>query len=225
MQRIAKVIASAGLCSRRQAENLINEGRVTVNNTVINSPALNIDDKAIINVDGKALDIAPKQVRLWTYYKPCGLIVTHSDTHTRTTIFEQLTALPRVVSIGRLDLNSEGLLLLTNNGDLARTYELPANKFIRIYKVRVFGDISNWRDYRNNYLYIDGIRYNFQEIKLIRKGQSNSWFEVTLFEGKNREIRRIFEQLGLKVNKLIRIQYGKYKLEDLSPGQYREQEI
>lgn len=221
MQRLAKLISNAGVCSRRDAEKLILEGRVKVDGVTITSPAINVDVSSQIEVSGALISQSLKP-RLWLYYKPVGLITTHKDPLSRKTVFEQLTDLPRVISIGRLDLNSEGLLLLTNNGDLARQFELPSNKLKRVYHVRAYGnpDILLKSDYKN--LEIDEIFYNPHSIKLLRKNKTNSWFEVVLFEGKNREIRKIFEYFNLQVNRLIRTQYGNFTLDNLKPNEYKE---
>ncbi|HJD65816.1 MAG TPA: rRNA pseudouridine synthase [Rickettsia endosymbiont of Bembidion nr. Transversale] len=221
MQRLAKFISNAGICSRRDAEKLILDGQVKVDGIIVTSPATNVDTDNQVEVSGSLITSSQKS-RLWIYYKPVGLITTHKDPLSRKTVFEQLTGLPRVISIGRLDLNSEGLLLLTNNGDLARQFELPSSKLKRVYHVRAYGnpDPLLKSNYKN--LEIDGIFYNPQSIKLLRKNSTNSWLEVILFEGKNREIRRIFEHFGLKVNKLIRTEYGDFKLDNLKPNEYRE---
>jgi len=221
MQRLAKVISNAGVCSRRDAEKLIIEGQVKVDGITILSPAINVDISNQIEVSGTLINNIQKP-RLWIYYKPVGLITTHKDPLSRKTVFEDLTGLPRVISIGRLDLNSEGLLLLTNNGDLARQFELPSSRLKRVYHVRAYGnpDILLKSDYKN--LEIDGIFYNPESIKLLKQNKTNAWFEVVLFEGKNREIRRIFEYFGLKVNKLIRVQYGSFTISNLKPGDYKE---
>lgn len=221
MQRLAKFISNAGICSRRDAEKLILDGQVKVDGIIVTSPATNVDTDNQVEVSGSLITSSQKS-RLWIYYKPVGLITTHKDPLSRKTVFEQLTGLPRVISIGRLDLNSEGLLLLANNGDLARQFELPSSKLKRVYHVRAYGnpDLLLKSNYKN--LEIDGIFYNPQSIKLIKKISSNAWFEVILFEGKNREIRRIFEHFGLKVNKLIRTEYGDFKLDNLKPNEYRE---
>ncbi len=220
MQRLAKFISNAGICSRRDAEILIKNNEVQVNGIFVNSPAVKVDVDAIIQVSGKVVQ-QQTVPRLWIYYKPIGLIITHKDPYSRATVFENLSNLPRVISIGRLDLNSEGLLLLTNNGDLARKFELPSNKIERIYKVRAHGNPDRMlKNYRN--LNIGGVIYNPKSIKLTKKLASNSWFEIVLVEGKNREIRRIFEYFGLIVNRLIRIQYGDFILGDLQTNDYRE---
>lgn len=222
--RIAKFIANAGICSRRNAEKLIEQGEVMVDGKLITSPALNIDETNSVKVSGKNIAKLPK-ARLWLYYKPVGLITTHSDPQDRPTIFQELEGrLPRVISVGRLDLNSEGLLLLTNNGDLSRYLESPANNFERVYKVRSYGrgdDIN----LRNEKITIDGVVYRPKSIKLTKKGPSNSWYEVILTEGKNREIRRIFEYFDLEVSRLIRTKFGPYSLGDMKPGEFKEVKI
>jgi len=223
MQRLAKAISNAGICSRREAEKLIVAGEVKLDGSVITSPAINVADESIIEVSGKLLRRQAK-ARLWVYYKPLGLITTHKDTHGRNTVFENLPNLPRVISVGRLDINSEGLLLLTNNGDLARSFELPSNEFERVYKVRAYGNPEKILSLKLPII-IDKIHYNAKSIKLIQSGNTNSWFEVILTEGKNREIRKIFEHFGLKVNRLIRIRYGPYLLGSLKPGEHVEQEL
>ncbi len=222
--RIAKFIANNGICSRRQAEKLIEQGVVSIDGKIINSSAVNISENNVIIVNGKRLEHA-NNPRLWIYYKPVGLITTHQDPQGRTTIFETLEGkLPRVVSVGRLDISSEGLLLLTNSGDLSRYYESPANKIERIYKVRVFGRQKEL-DFQNQAIVIDGIRYHPKSIKLINKAATNSWYEVILTEGKNREIRKIFEHFGFEVSRLIRTNFGSYSLGSLKPGEFREVKI
>jgi len=222
--RIAKFIANNGICSRRQAEKLIEQGVVSIDGKIINSPAVNISENNVIIVNGQRLR-HDSITRLWIYYKPIGLITTHVDPQGRTTIFETLEGkLPRVVSVGRLDINSEGLLLLTNSGDLARYYESPANKIERIYKVRVFGREKEL-NFQNQAIVIDGIKYHPKSIKLINKAAANSWYEVILTEGKNREIRKIFEHFGFEVSRLIRTSFGSYSLGNLNPGEFREVKV
>ena len=219
-QRIAKAISSAGICSRRQAELLIATGVVKVDDSVVLSPITFVNDDSIISIN----DVVVNRVqppRIWLYYKPVSLITTHNDPYGRDTVFENLAGLPRVISIGRLDLNSEGLLLLTNNGELARTLELPQNKMERVYKVRAYGDHELLK-FSGTPINIAGTKYHPKSIKLIKAGAKNSWFEVILTEGKNREIRKIFNHYGLMVNRLIRIQYGPFLLGDLKPGEYKE---
>lgn len=223
-QRIAKIISNAGICSRRDAETLIMSGKVKIDGVTITSPATLVSTDNKIEVSGQLIQQNPSP-RLWLYHKPVGLITTHKDTHARPTIFENLPSeLPRVISIGRLDLNSEGLLLLTNNGDLSRSFELPSSNLERLYKVRAYGDPDLLlRDYEN--ITIDGMRYNPQSIILTHTNGNNSWFEVILTEGKNREIRKIFDYFGLRVNRLIRTKYGEYILGDLGPNQCVEVEL
>lgn len=225
MQRIAKAISSSGLCSRRNAEKLIAAGKVKVNGELIPTPAFLVDDQHIIEVSGKRINL-PQQPRMWIYYKPVGLITTHNDPEGRQTVFDNLPGLPRVISIGRLDINSEGLLLLTNNGELARKFELPSNRFERIYKVRARGNIiASMLKTTKQDIKIDRIIYHIDSIKLLKSNKSNSWYEVILHEGKNREIRKIFKYFGLEVNRLIRIKYGPYLLGDLKPSEYSEVDL
>lgn len=222
--RIAKFIASCGLCSRREAERWILDRRVSVDGEVIDSPALNVDENNVIKVDGKLAGTIP-EVKLWAYYKPIGLITTHDDPQERPTIFQSLKSkLPRVISVGRLDINSEGLLLLTNNGELSRYFESPVNKIERTYKVRVFGR-GRELDIENKKITIDGINYRPKSIKLTQKSGANSWYEVVLTEGKNREIRKIFEHFGFEVSRLIRTKFGKYSLGKMNPGEFTEVKI
>lgn len=223
MQKLAKIISNSGICSRRDAEKLIVNNQVKVNNIIINSPAGRFSNDAIIEVSGKVINQKQK-ARLWLYYKPVGLITTHKDTHGRETVFANLPELPRVISIGRLDLNSEGLLLLTNDGSLARKFELPSSKIERVYKVRAYGlPEPLLKNYKN--IEIDKIIYNPKSIKLMKSVNCNSWFEVVLTEGKNREIRKIFSHFGMQVNRLIRVRYGDFSLGNLKPGQYKEVDI
>lgn len=223
MQRIAKVIARSGVCSRRAAETLIEEGRVTVEGEKITSPALNVGPEADIRVDGKPI---PKieAARLWRYYKPTGLICTNSDMQGRPTIFQRLPKeLPRVISVGRLDLNSEGLLLLTNDGELARRLELPETGWVRRYRVRVHGtvDADKLKTLEKG-VTVDGVRYGSIKVEVERQQGSNAWLLVSLAEGKNREIRKVMEHLGYPVNRLIRISYGPFQLGRLSKGEVEE---
>jgi len=222
--RIAKFIASCGLCSRREAERWILDHRVSVDGEFIDSPALNVDEHNIIKVDGKQIDTIP-EAKLWAYYKPVGLITTHDDPQDRPTIFQSLEGkLPRVISVGRLDIGSEGLLLLTNNGELSRYFESPANKIERTYKVRVFGR-GRELDIENKKIIVDEVIYRPKSIKLTQKSGANSWYEVILTEGKNREIRKIFEHFGFEVSRLIRTSFGKYSLGKMNPGEFMEVKI
>lgn len=219
MERLAKRIAQAGICSRRDAEKLILAGRVSVDGVVVLTPAVNVDDKNIVLVDGKVLSEKPKS-RLWGFYKPVGLITTHKDPQGRPTVFESLPSkMPRVVSIGRLDLNSEGLLLLTTDSRIARHAELPTTKWPRYYRVRVFGDVDPVRlDDLKNGVTIEGIHYGRIEAEIDRQSGRNTWLYVTLYEGKNREIREVMRHLGLQVNRLVRVAYGPFQLQGKQPG-------
>ncbi len=217
-ERLAKRIASAGVCSRREAEKLIEQGLVHVNNELVLSPALNVSEQDVIMVQGQVIAEAPKP-RLWGYYKPTGVLTTHKDPQGRATLFEELPAkLPRVISIGRLDLNSEGLILLTNDSRLARYAELPSTGWARCYKVRVFGEVNEQHlaDLVHG-ITIDNVAYGRIEADLIRQQGRNAWLTVTLYEGKNREIRNIMRHLGLQVNRLIRLAYGPFQLQNDQP--------
>ena len=219
-ERLAKYIAHSGICSRRKAEGLIISGKVKVNDQVIISPTTCVNNTDQIYVDNKLIKKSSR-VRLWRYYKPVGKITTHHDPQNRPTIFDDLKGLPRVVSIGRLDINSEGLLLLTNNGDYARKMTLPSSKIERIYEVRAYGGSKTIAMY-NQEIIIDKIRYKPKSIKLIKQGKTNSWYQVILTEGKNREIRKIFAYFGFKINRLIRVKYGEYSVNDLKLGECEE---
>jgi len=217
--RIAKALARAGLCSRREAERWIAEGRVSVNEKILKTPAFEVSPKDKVLVDGTPLPVA-EPVRLWRYYKPKGLVTTHKDPQGRPTVFSALPPeLPRVVSVGRLDFNSEGLLLLTNDGALARHLELPATGWLRRYRVRAHGRVSQAQlDALQDSVEIDGVRYGPIEATLDSVQGANAWLTMALREGKNREVRRILAHLGLDVNRLIRISYGPFQLLDLKPG-------
>ena len=222
-ERIAKYLARAGVCSRREAEKLILQQRVTVNGKVVESPAFNVEGTEKIKLDGEKVS-APEQTRLWLYHKPVGLVTTHSDTQGRPTVFDNLPAgLPRVISVGRLDLNSEGLLLLTNNGELSRTLELPQNAWSRRYKVRVHGvlDKKKLSDLENGAV-VDGIQYGSVKVTIESEQGSNAWLSVTLNEGKNREIRKLMKSVGLEVARLLRLSYGPFQLGSLKKGEVRE---
>jgi 23S rRNA pseudouridine2605 synthase len=217
--RIAKAIARAGLCSRREAERWIAQGRVSVNGRLLSTPAFEVGAKDKVTVDGKLLPVA-EAARLWRYYKPKGLVTTHSDPQGRPTVFSTLPPeLPRVISIGRLDFNSEGLLLLTNSGALARHLELPSTGWLRRYRVRAHGRVAQEQlDALRDGVEIEGVRYGPIEATLDSVQGANAWLTVGLREGKNREVRRILSNLGLDVNRLIRISYGPFQLLDLKPG-------
>ncbi len=221
--RIAKVIARAGRASRREAEQLIAEGRVTVNGKRIDSPALNVATGDRIAVDGVALEM-PEAPRLWLYHKPAGLVTTTKDEKGRPTVFERLPPeMPRVVSVGRLDLNSEGLLLLTNDGGIKRKLELPSTGWVRKYRVRVNGspadaDLAPLRAG----ITVEGERFQPMAVTLDRQQGANAWLTIGIREGRNREIRRALGAIGLTVNRLIRISYGPFQLGELAPGAVEE---
>lgn len=221
--RIAKAMARAGLCSRREAERFITSGRVTVNGKRIDSPALNVTAKDKILIDGAPLPEA-EPIRFWRYHKPRGLVTTARDEKGRETIFQKLPAeLPRTISIGRLDINTEGLLLLTNDGELARHLELPQTGWLRRYKVRANGEITQDKfDALKKGITIDGVKYGPIEATLNKQQGANCWFTMGLREGKNREIKRIAEHLGLNVNRLIRLSFGPFILGSLKPGEIEE---
>ncbi len=217
--RIAKALARAGLCSRREAERWIANGRVAVNGKVIASPALDVGSTDRVVIDGQPLPTA-QPPQLWRYHKPKGLVTTHRDPEGRPTVFEKLPpGLPRVISVGRLDFNSEGLLLLTNDGELARHLELPATGWLRRYRVRAHGRVTQADlDRLKGGIEIDGVRYGPIEATLDTVQGANMWLTLSLREGKNREVRKILLALGLDVNRLIRISFGPFQLLDLPPG-------
>ncbi len=221
--RIARRIARAGVCSRRDAERLIAQGRVSVNGRIIASPALDVDERARIEVDGKPLGVA-QPVRLWRYHKPKGQVSTSRDPQGRPTIFDTLPSdLPRLISVGRLDINTEGLLLLTNDGELARHLELPATGWLRRYRVRAKGRVEPEQlDRIRDGVEIDGVRYGSVEARIDSTQGANMWLSVGLREGKNREVRRLMEHFGLSVNRLIRVSFGPFSLGDLAIGQVEE---
>ena len=222
-ERIAKRIARAGICSRRDAEKLIATGQVKVNGQKLTTPAFKVNSTDKIEVGGKILS-EPEPSRLWRFHKPIGLVTTHKDPEGRPTLFDKLPSnLPRVISIGRLDLNTEGLLLLTNDGELARFLELPQTGWMRRYRVRAFGDIEQTElDKLSKGIKIDNIHYGPIEAQFDKKQGRNCWLTIGLREGKNREIKRVLEHLGLKVNRLIRLSYGPFQLGELTPGQVSE---
>jgi 23S rRNA pseudouridine2605 synthase len=222
-ERIAKRIARAGICSRRDAERLIAEGKVSLDGKVLTSPAVLVTELSVIKVAGKLLPTI-EATRLWRYHKPKGVVTTHKDPQRRPTLFERLPPdLPRVISIGRLDLNSEGLLLLTNDGALARRLELPSNGWLRRYRVRVHGTIDPRALLQlAKGVTVDGVTYGGVEATLDSTKGANSWLTMSLKEGKNREIRKLVEHLGADVNRLIRLSYGPFQLGYLEPGQVEE---
>jgi len=221
--RIAKVLARSGLASRRDAEKLIAEGRVRVNGKVIDSPALNITATDRVSVDGKLI-AEPEPPRLWLYHKPAGLVTSEKDEKDRQTVFDTLPAdMPRVMSVGRLDLNSEGLLILTNDGEVKRKLELPSTGWLRRYRVRINGSVSEERlENLRKGITVEGVDYQPMGVTFDRQQGANAWLTVTLREGKNREIRRTMEAIGVTVNRLIRISYGPFQLGNLKPGEVEE---
>jgi len=222
-ERIAKVIARAGVCSRRDAEKLIAEGRVALNGEKITTPALRVDEDALITIDGQPVPTA-EPTRLWRYHKPTGLVTSHRDPKGRPTVFANLPKnLPRVVSVGRLDINSEGLLLLTNDGELARKLEMPSEGWVRRYRARLFGKVSQADlDRLANGATVDGVRYGPVTAELERAKGPYAWANISLKEGKNREVKRLMEHLGLKVARLIRVSFGPFHLGNLEQNAVEE---
>ncbi|SNX67476.1 pseudouridine synthase [Cereibacter ovatus] len=222
-ERIAKVLSRAGIASRRDAERMIELGRIAVNGRTIDSPALNVTPADRITVDGQPL-APPEPARLWLYYKPEGLVTSASDEKGRDTVFDHLPeGLPRVMPVGRLDLNSEGLLLLTNDGELKRRLELPSTGWLRKYRVRVKGNPTDpdLEPLRKG-ITLDGENFQPMTVTLDRVQGANAWLTVGLREGRNREIRRAMSAIGLTVNRLIRISYGPFRLNELQPGEVEE---
>jgi 23S rRNA pseudouridine2605 synthase len=222
-ERIAKVVSRAGLASRRDAEEWIVQGRVTVNGRMINSPALNVTANDVITVDGKPLP-PRERTRLFMFHKPRGLMTTHADPEGRPTVFDNLPeGLPRLISIGRLDFNTEGLLLLTNDGGLARVLELPDTGWLRRYRVRAHGEVTQGQlDELKNGVEVDGVKYGPIDAMLERDQGANVWLVFAIREGKNREVRNVLAHLGLEVNRLIRVSYGPFQLGELAEGQVEE---
>ncbi len=221
--RIAKVLARAGVASRREAERMIEAGRVSVNGRKQTSPALNVTARDRITVDGKPI-AEPEPERIWLYHKPIGLVTSNKDEKGRETIFDRLPdTLPRVMTVGRLDINSEGLLLLTNDGGVKRKLELPATGWLRRYRVRINGrpTEATFAPLREG-IVIDREHFQPMEITLDRQQGANAWATIGLREGKNREIRRAMEAIGLTVNRLIRVSYGPFQLGNLKPGEVEE---
>jgi 23S rRNA pseudouridine2605 synthase len=226
-ERVAKALARAGVASRRDVERLIEAGRVALNGRVLTTPAVKVEPGDILTVDGEVVNEA-EPARLFRFHKPVGLVTTHKDPQGRPTVFEALPeGLPRLISIGRLDLNTEGLLLLTNDGGLARALEMPTNGVIRRYRARAHGRITQERlDKLKDGVTVEGVRYGPIDAKLDKAKDgpqgANLWITLTLAEGKNREVRRVLESLGLKVNRLIRLSYGPFALGALEAGQIEE---
>jgi 23S rRNA pseudouridine2605 synthase len=226
-ERIAKLLARAGVASRREVERMIADGRVAIDGLVLETPATILKDLRGVTVDGKPV-AAPEPTRLFAFHKPTGLITAESDPKGRPTIYTALrNALPkktpRVMPIGRLDLNTEGLLLLTNNGELKRQMELPSSGIPRTYRARTFGDVTQeMLEELIDGIEIDGVHYGSIDANLERRTGRNQWIELTITEGKNREVRKVLEHLGLQVSRLIRTAYGPFELEDLPRGAARE---
>ena len=217
-ERIAKIIARSGVCSRRDAERLIEQGRVTYQGKIIDNPATKFTSQKGIAVDGEYLKAVPS--KLWLYHKPVGLVVSHHDEQGRPTVFDYLPISERVISIGRLDMNTSGLLLLTNDGAIAREFELPANNWERVYMVRVYGNIDfpQMQKALAKPITIDGMTYKPIKISLEQTNANNHWLRLVIKEGKNREIRNILAAFDLRISKLIRIQYGNFELGNLPVG-------
>jgi 23S rRNA pseudouridine2605 synthase len=224
---VAKALARAGVASRREVERLIAEGKVALNGIPLTSPAMNVTRGDVLTVDGEPV-AAAEPSRLFRYHKPSGLVTSHNDPRGRPTVFATLPAgLPRLISVGRLDLNSEGLLLLTNDGELARALELPSSGWQRRYRARAYGRIDQARlDTLKDGITVEGVRYGPIEAKLDKAKEgptgANLWLTLTLAEGKNREVRRVLEALGLTVNRLIRLAYGPFALGTLAVGAVEE---
>ena len=225
--RIAKLLARAGVASRREVERMIADGRVAIDGKVLDTPAVKLESLRGVTVDGNPVG-KPEDTRLFAFHKPSGLITAERDPKGRPTIYAALrNALPkdagRVMPVGRLDFNTEGLLLLTNDGEMKRAMELPSTGVPRTYRARAFGDITQAQlDELIEGVEIDGVRYGQIEANLERGSGRNRWIEMTLREGKNREVRRVLEHLGMEVNRLLRIGYGPFHLGDLPRGQAAE---
>ena len=222
-QRVAKFIANSGLSSRREAERMIIAGRVKIDEETISSTAINVNERSVVKVDGTEI-YKPKNLRVWLFYKPIGCLVTNSDPEDRKTIYNILPReMKKVIAVGRLDMNSEGLILLTNNGSFSRYMELPKSDFEREYKVRVHGRINLKRlKILEKGSKIDGVNYMPIEISVGKATGANSWLTMKLHEGKNREIRNVCSYIGLEVNRLIRLSYGPFSLGDLKKEEVRE---
>ncbi len=221
--RIAKFLARAGIASRREVERMIAAGRITLNGKVLDTPAVKVSEADTITVDGKPVG-APEKLRVWRYYKPNGLVTSDSDEKGRDTIFDHLPeGLPRVMTVGRLDLNSEGLLLLTNDGELKRKLELPSTGWVRKYRVRVNGYPTEelFAPLRHG-ITVDGENFRPMAVTIDRQQGANAWLTVGITEGKNREIRRAMNEIGLSVSRLIRTSYGPFQLMTLDPGEVEE---
>ena len=222
-ERISKRLSRVGICSRREAERWIAKGRITVDGVQISTPATLVSEGSLIIVDGKKIP-EPEPTRLWRYHKPAGILSTNKDPTERPTVFDNLPKkLPRVMLVGRLDLNSEGLLLLTNDGTLARQIELPSTGWVRQYRIRVYGPLDENRlNSLERGITVNDITYGPIKAKLDKQRGDNSWVTISLQEGKNREIRKVMDHLGLKVNRLIRISFGPFKLGELNRNKVQE---
>lgn len=225
--RIAKYINQNGFCSRREAEKLVLEGRVKVNGRKIDDVVTFVSSEDTLEIDGKILTEKKEKIRAWLYYKPRGEVTTRKDEKGRITIFESISQkksqLPYLISVGRLDIDSEGLIILTNDGNLSRYLELPSNNFERVYRVKAYGDFNEDDISKiTKGITIDSVYYKANDISFIKRNNANSWFEVKICEGKNREIRKIFAHIGLVVNRLIRVKYGDFELEDMKNGEIKE---
>ncbi len=222
-ERLSKFLSRAGVCSRRDAEKYIAEGLIQVNGNIVTTPVTFVTAKDRVLFDGNPVQ-GKEDIRLWLYYKPLGLVTTHKDPEGRPTVFDNLPRdMPRVISVGRLDLNSEGLLVLTNSGAFSRHAEHPKTGWKRIYKVRVFGHVDELKlQELQQGITIDHVTYQPIEAVLSRQSGRNAWLLVTLKEGKNREIRKVMNHIGLEVNRLIRIAYGPFELGSLKPGDIKE---
>lgn len=222
-ERIAKRIARSGYCSRREAERLIEDKRVEVDGKTVTTPACKVTESNVIRIDGEVLP-GKEPTRIWLFYKPKGLITTHTDPQGRPTVFASLPKeMPRVLSVGRLDFNTEGLLLLTNDGELSRYLELPATGWARRYRVRVFGKVDNaMLKALEQGVTVDGVKYGSIKASLDSNKGDNSWLTMTLKEGKNREIRKVLDHFGLKVSRLIRVSYGPFQLGTMKERELKE---
>jgi len=223
LKRLAKAISDSGAASRREAERIIEQGRVSVNGEKITTPVFFVDESHTICIDGRPLNREQPEIKILSLYKPTGYITTRRDPQGRKTVFDLLKHIDeRLLYIGRLDINSEGLLLFTNNGEVSRYFELPKNKIKRTYKVRIYGDFSDKKiTLIERGCTVDGIHYGPMNINVLRTEGKNKWLEVSLNEGKNREIRKVLSAFGMQVNRLIRTSYGPYRLGNLKPGECR----
>ena len=222
-QRIAKYLARAGIASRREIERMIAIGQISLNGKLLDTPAVKVTSADVILVNGTPVGEADK-VRFWRYYKPIGLVTTDRDEKGRETIYDHFPPnMPRVMTVGRLDINSEGLLLLTNDGGFKRQLEFPSTGWLRRFRVSVNGNPTEAMvEPLRQGIVVDRERFKGMEVRLDRQQGSNAWLTIGLREGKNREIRRAMEYVGLRVNRLIRTSYGPFKLDDLNPGDVEE---